>query len=147
MKFRISLLLELTISLFIVLLLAGCFGDGGSSSAYDGTWQVGYVDTAFVPPAAVSGATVICAVSTPLPTLTLANGIGSTTQYNYCDQVLAGTPMPGYTEVYIYLIHVAITPSTGAVSAIVNGGTLSGQCISTHGCAARVGTATLSLTR
>lgn len=55
--------------------------------------------------------------------------------------------MPGYTETYIYLVSVNVTASTGAMKAIVNGGTLTGQCISTHGCAAQQGTVSLFLTR
>jgi len=144
MKFKITLFLELAFSLFIVLLLSGCFGDGGSSSAYDGTWTAGFVDSAFEPPApATASGVVSCSVQNPLPTITLVNGIGSTTQTNPC----TGTAAPSGTTNIVYLISVKVTASTGAMSAIVNGGALTGQCISTHGCAANTGTASLSLTR
>ena len=140
MKFRITLFLELTFSMFVVLLLSGCFGDGGSSAAYDGTWTAGYVDTAFVPPAAAASGAVSCGLLT-IPTITIVDGIGSTTQTNRCTGTAAGT------QDFIYFISVAIKASTGAVSAVVNGGSLSGTCISTHGCSAQNGTASLSLTR
>jgi hypothetical protein len=67
------------------------------------------------------------------------NGIGSTSQIDPC----TGT---GGVDAY-YSITVAITPSTGAMSAIVNAGTLSGQCISTRGCAATGTMGGLTLTR
>jgi hypothetical protein len=146
MKFKISLFLESAIALSIVLLLSGCFGDGGSSSAYDGTWNVSFVDSAFVPPTAASGATVSCTLKgyPVLPTITLVNGIGSTIQTDTCTGTAA---FPAGNLDIFYLISVNITASTGAVSAIVGGGTLSGQCISSHGCAAHNGTASLSLQR
>jgi hypothetical protein len=139
MKSKITLFVELTISLFIVALLAGCFGDGGSSSAYDGTWTAVFADSGSGLPPAASGATVSCTLPTTLPTITLANGIGSTSQLDPC----TGT---GGVDA-IYLISVAITPATGAVKAIVNGGTLTGQCISAHGCAATGAMGSLSMTR
>ena len=85
MKSKIMLFLESAIALSIVLLLSGCFGDGGSSNAYDGTWTVVFVDSAFVAPApAASGGTATCLLPTPLAKITLVNGIGSTIQYNPC---------------------------------------------------------------
>jgi hypothetical protein len=142
MKSKIMLFLESAIALSIVLLLSGCFGDGGSSNAYDGTWTVVYVDSAFVAPApAASGGTATCLLPTPLAKITLVNGIGSTIQYNPCYNTEV-TPLN-----IVYPISVTITASTGAVSAIVDGAPLSGQCINTHGCAANTGTASLSLTR
>ena len=139
MKSKITLFLELTISLFIVLLLTGCFGDGGSSNAYDGTWTAVFAGSSATLPPAASGATVSCTLPTPLPTITLVNGIGSTSQTDPC----TGT---GGVDAY-YSISVTITPSTGAVSGIVNGGTLAGHCISTKGCAATGTMGGLSLTR
>jgi hypothetical protein len=120
--------------------LSGCFGDGGSSNAYDGTWTAVFVDSSVtLPPAAASGGSVACTLPLTLPTITLVNGIGSTSQTDPCfNSVVSGL---------YYDISVAVTPSTGAVSAIVNGVPLSGQCISTHGCAANTATASLSLTR
>jgi hypothetical protein len=141
MKFRIKLFLELTISMFIVFLLAGCFGDGGSSNAYDGTWTAVFTDTSGTLPPAASGLTVTCVLPTTLPTVTLENGIGSTIQRNPCFNT-AVTPLN-----IDYLISINIKASTGALSAIVNGVSLSGQCISTQGCAAQAGNGTLSLTR
>ena len=144
MKSKLTLFLELAISLVVVFALSGCFGDGGSSSAYDGTWTVGYVDSAFVAPApATASGVVSCSVQNPLPTISLANGIGSTSQTDSC----TGTAAPSGTTDFIYLINVTVTPSTGAMRAVVNGGTLTGQCISTRGCAAQNGTASISLTR
>ena len=140
MKFRITLFLELTISMFIVFLLAGCFGNGGSSSAYDGTWTAVFADSGTGLPPAASGATVSCSLPPTLPTITLENGIGSTSQIDPCTGTAGGVDA-------IYLISVAITPSTGAVKAIVNGGTLTGQCISTRGCPATGTMGSLSLTR
>jgi len=140
MKFRITLFVELTISMFIVFLLAGCFGNGGSSSAYDGTWTAVFADAGTGLPPAASGATVSCTLPSPLPTITLVDGIGSTSQIDPCTGTAGGVDA-------IYLISVAITPSTGAVKAIVNGGTLTGQCISTRGCPATGTMGSLSLTR
>jgi len=143
MKIKTITFLELTIPLFFVFLLSGCFGDGGSSAAYDGTWTVGYTDSAFVMPAAASGAVVSCSVQNPLPTITIAQGIGSTTQTDTC----TGTTAVGGTKNFIYLISVAINIPTGTTTTIVNGSTLTGKCISTIGCAAQAGTQSLSLTR
>jgi hypothetical protein len=139
MKFRITLLPEMTLSLFVVLLLSGCFGDGGSGSAYDGTWTAVFADSGSGLPPAASGETVSCHLPTPLPTITLVNGIGSTSQTDPC----TGT---GGVDAF-YSISVAITPSTGAMKAIINGGTLSGQCISTQGCAVTGTMGGLTLTR
>lgn len=140
MKSKIALFLELTVALLFVSLLSGCFGDGGVA-IYDGTWTVGFVDSAFVPPTPASGATVTCSVQTPLPTVTLVNGVGSTTQTDTCTDTTTGP------QQFIYLISVAIENSTGAVNAIVNGSPLTGQCISSIGCSAQAGTGSLSLTR
>jgi hypothetical protein len=131
MRFKKTLILELIIPFFIAFLLAGCFGDGGGPT-YDGTWKVGYTDSGFS-----AGSGVVCTVSNPPATITLANGVGSTTQIDYC------TPGPNY----LHLISVAVTTSTGVVNAIVNGAALTGQCISAVGCAAQSGTKSLSLTR
>ena len=139
MKFRITLFLELTFSMFVVLLLSGCFGDGGSSAAYDGTWTATFASTSAGLPPAASGATVSCTLPAPLPTITLVNGVGTTSQTDSCN----GT---GGVDAY-FSISVAITPATGAVSGIVNGGTLSGQCISTVGCQANGTLGSLHLTR
>lgn len=136
-------ILELLIPSAIVFLLAGCFGSGGKSVAYDGTWTVAFADSSFVPPAAASGVAVSCTVQNPLPTVTLIGGAGSTSQRNTC----TGTATMSGTQSYIYLISVAINISTGAMSAVVNGSTLSGKCISKVGCAASNGTQSLSLTR
>ena len=138
MKSKITLFLELAISLFVVLLLSGCFGDGGSSKAYDGTWTATFAPSAAALPAA-SGATVSCTLPATLPTITLVNGVGVTSQTDHCD----GT---GGVDAY-FSIGVAITASTGAVSASVNAATLSGNCISTQTCAATGTYGGLNLTR
>lgn len=139
MKSKITLFLELAVSLIIVFVLSGCFGDGGSSKAYDGTWTAVFADSGAGFPPAASGATVSCTLPSPLPTITLVDGIGSTSQTDPC----TGT---GGVDAY-YSISVAITPSTGDVNAIVNGGTFSGKCISTQGCAATGAMGGLTLTR
>lgn len=141
MKSKITLFLQSAIALFVVLLLSGCFGDGGSSNAYDGTWTAVYTDSAAVLPPAASGQTVTCTLPTTLPTITLVNGVGSTIENDPC----YGTAVSPI--VISYLISVKVTASTGAMNAIVEGVPMSGQCISTHGCAAHTGTASLSLTR
>ena len=141
MKIKTTSFLQLTVPLFIVLLLSGCFGDGGGTN-YDGIWTVGYVDSSFVPPAAASSSVaVVCTVSTPLPTVTIVNGAGSTSQTNTCIGTVSDP------QNFIYLISIAINASTGVVSAIVNGSSLTGQCISAKGCGAQSGTKSLSLTR
>lgn len=145
MKSKISLWLELGVVALVVSTLAGCFGDGAAPN-YDGNWTAGYADSAFVPPASIGGATVSCGVSGVLPTITLVNGVGSATQWNRCDQVTAASGVIA-SQGYVYLISVAVNTTTGAVNAIVNGGTLTGQCISANGCSAQNGTASLSLTR
>jgi len=137
MKSKIALFLELTISLFIITLLSGCFGDGGIAN-YDGTWTAGVADSV---PITISGVAATCVVSTPLPAITLTNGIGSTSQTNICS---ASGVAP--TNV-LYLVSVAIDNSTGVVDAIVNGSPLTGQCISSSGCSAQDATLSLSLTR
>jgi hypothetical protein len=143
MKSKFALLMKLGVVLAVVSTLSGCFGDGGSSAAYDGTWTVSYTNSAFVPPTAGTGATVSCYVESPAATITLGGGTGSAVQTNYC----LGTASPTGRTDFSYYISVAVIPSTGAVTAIVNGSTLTGQCVSTHGCAAQNGTASLSLTR
>jgi hypothetical protein len=143
MKIKTITFLELTIPLFFVFLLSGCFGDGGSSATYDGIWTVGFTDSSFVKPAAATGAVVSCTVQYPMPQITIAEGIGSTTQTNTC----TGTAAPGGTENFIYLISVSINIPNGITTAIVNGSTLTGKCISPIGCAAQAGTQSLSLTR
>lgn len=142
MRFKLTMFLELTFSLLVVLLLAGCFGDGGGPT-YDGTWTAGYADSGFTP-TVVSGVTPTCTVQTPLPTIKLENGAGSTSQLNTCTY---SPPTVAPPIQYIYLISVAVTPSTGVVNAIVNGSALTGQCISAVGCGAQSGTKSLSLTR
>lgn len=137
MKSKIALFLELGLSLFIITLLSGCFGDGGTAN-YDGNWTAGVADSA---PVTISGVAATCVVSMPLPTVTLANGIGSTSQINICSA--SGVAPTNY----IYLVSVAINNSTGVMNAIVNGTALTGQCISSVGCSARATTLSLSLTR
>ena len=139
MKSKITLFVELAISLFVVLLLSGCFGDGGSSKAYDGTWTATFAPSAAALPAAASGQTVSCTLPATLPTITLVNGVGVTTQIDPC----TGT---GGVDAY-FSIGVAITASTGAVSASVNAATLSGNCISTQTCSATGTYGGLSLAR
>jgi hypothetical protein len=141
MKSKITLFLESAIALFVVLLLSGCFGDGGSSNAYDGTWTAVFTNSAAVLPPAASGQTVTCTLPTPLPTITLVNGVGSTIQRDPCYNT-AVSPID-----IAYVISVKVTASTGAMDAIVEGVPISGQCISAHGCAANTATASLSLTR
>jgi hypothetical protein len=141
MRFKITSIVGLIVPVLAALLLAGCLTGGGGGPTYDGTWTVGYVDSSFTPPAAASGATVICTVQNPLPTVTLVNGTGSTSQTNTCVGTVSGP------QSFIYLISVAITTSTSVVNAIVNGVPLTGQCISAYGCAAQSGTKSLSLTR
>lgn len=141
MRFKITSIFELIVPVLIALLLAGCFTGGGGGPTYDGTWTAAYVDSSFTLPAAASGATVTCSVQTPLPTITLVNGAGSTKQTNTCIGTISGT------QQFIYLISVAVTTSTSVVNAIVNGAPLTGQCISAVGCAAQSGTKSLSLTR
>jgi hypothetical protein len=144
MRFKISMILELIIPFSLALFLAGCFGGGGGST-YDGTWTVGYVTSAPILNTGTASITGVCSVQNPLPTITLVNGTGSTSQTNSC----TFTPASGVaiTQPYIYLISVAINSSTNVVNAIVNGVPLTGQCISAYGCAAQAGTSTLSLTR
>jgi len=136
--------LELIIPLFVALLLPGCIGGGGGPT-YDGTWTALYVGPS--PPPAGGGTTVACSVQNPLPTITLVNGTGSTSQLDTCR---SSTPASGVVDTrnYIYQISVAVTTSTNVVNAIVNGTPLTGQCISAYGCAAQGGTtSSLSLTR
>ncbi len=137
MKSKIALFLELSLSLFIIALLSGCFGDGGTAN-YDGTWTAGVADSATV---TISGVAATCVVSMPLPTITLTNGTGSTSQINICSA--SGVAPTNY----IYLVSVAINDSTGVMNAIVNGAALTGQCISSVGCSAQAATLSLSLTR
>lgn len=144
MRSKMALLLELGVVAAIVAMLSGCFGDGATPN-YDGTWTVVFADSAFTPPAPVSGATVSCGTLLPLPTVALANGVGSTTQTNRCNHI-DGTGVI-FTQDYGYNISVAITTSTGAVSAVVNGTPLTGHCISSVGCYAQAGTGSLNLSR
>lgn len=144
MKSKIALWLELGVVALVVSTLAGCFGDGAAPN-YDGNWTAVFSNSAFVPPAPISGATVSCGTVLPLPTVTLTNGIGSTTQIDRCDHIL-GTGVIA-SSVYGYSISVAINTTTGAVSAVVNGGPMTGTCISAVGCYARSGTASLNLSR
>jgi len=141
MKSKIKLFLESAIALFVVLLLSGCFGDGGSSNAYDGTWTAVFTDSAVVLFFVASGQTVTCTLLNPLSAIMLVNGVGSTIQRDPCSGT-AVTPLN-----IAYVISVKVTASTGAMDAIVEGVPMSGQCISTQGCAANTGTASLSLTR
>ncbi len=146
MRFRITSIIGVVVPVLASLFLAGCLTGGGGGPTYDGTWTVGYVDSGFTPTPAVTGATVTCTVQTPLPTITLTNGTGSTSQTNTCISTTATSGVVG-TQTLIYLISVAVTTSTSAVNAIVNGAPLTGQCISALGCAAQSGTKSLSLTR
>jgi hypothetical protein len=137
MKSKIALFLELAVASIFVSVLSGCFGDGGVA-IYDGTWTAGVADSA---PITISGVAATCTVSMPLPTITLANGIGSTSQTNICSA--SGVPATNF----IYLVSVAVDNSTGVMNAIVNGSPLTGQCISSSGCSAQDTTLSLSLTR
>jgi hypothetical protein len=148
MRFKISTILELIVPLSIALLLAGCFGTGGGGPTYDGLWTVRYLGP--TPAQIVQGATVACTLPTPLPTVTLVNGAGSTSQTDTCDNILtaSGVATVVQSPKYTYLISVAVTLSTNVVNAQVNGVPFTGECISAHGCAAQAGTtSTLSLTR
>jgi hypothetical protein len=135
---RISLFVELGVVALFASMLSGCFGDGGSP-AYDGVWTAAVANSA---PISISGVVATCTV-TP-PSVTLTNGVGSFQQTDSCNYTVSGV---AYTQPYLYLVSVAITTSTGAVKAIVNGSTINGQCISSVGCAAQGGTLSLSLTR
>ncbi len=127
MRFKMTRLLALIIPSFIALLLTGCFGSGSNTPTYDGTWTATVADSSFTPP---------CTLPPTLPTVTLVDGAGSTRQINSCT-----------TGQFLYLISVSITTSTGVVKAVVNGTTLTGQCVSAVGCGAQGGTLSLALTR
>ena len=150
MRFRITSIVGLIFPVLAALLLAGCLTGGGGGPTYDGTWTVSYVDSSFTPPTflitSASGVSTTlpasCSVQNPLPTITLVNGTGSTTQTLNCTGSAANQ-----NQNFIYLISVAITTSTSVVNAIVNGVPLTGQCISAFGCAAQSGTKSLSLSR
>lgn len=135
MRSKMVLLLELGVVAAIVAMLSGCFGDGATPN-YDGVWNAAVANSN---PITISGVAATCLV-TAIPTITLNDGIGSTTQTDNCSN---GTS----SVLATYLISVAITTSTGAVKAIVNGSTISGQCISSYGCAAQGSGFSLSLTR
>lgn len=135
MRIKLTSIVELVIPTAITLLLVGCLAGGsGGGLTYDGTWTVLYADSGFS-----AGSGVVCAPS-PLATVKLVNGAGSTIQTDNC---IPATPVASYT----YVISVAISTSTGVVNAIVNGVPLTGSCISSVGCSAQSGTKALSLTR
>jgi hypothetical protein len=141
MKSKIALWLELGVVALVVSTLAGCFGDGASPN-YDGAWTAAIADSNAV---TISGVTATCTLAAmPNANLTLTSGIGSFNQTNNCVYTVSGV---SYTQTMLYLVSVAITTSTGAVQAIVNGSTITGQCISYSGCAAQGGGRSLSLTR
>ena len=95
MRFKITSIVGLIIPVLATLFLAGCLTGGGGGPTYDGTWTVGYVDSSFTLPAAASGTTVTCTVQTPLPTITLVNGTGSTSQTNTCTNLnVSQTTLP-----------------------------------------------------
>lgn len=143
MKFNRKQFLEVIVSVSFIsmVFLAGC---GGGGSQYDGPWTAVYTDSALVLPVAASGATVACTTQNPIPTITIYNGSGSVVQNDPCTGTAAN---PGGVLNLTYNISVAINVATGAVQAVVNGSTLTGQCISSQGCAAQSGSGSLSLTR
>lgn len=141
MRFKINLLAAIAISLF----LAGC-GGGGATYPYDGAWSAVY--PVADPSSIGSTQTVVC--SDPPASLTLTEGVGSTTQNMTCVTTIlatATTPAASFTQITSYKISVSIDDK-GVVNAIVNGVTLTGTCISTVGCSATSSAGnTLSLTR
>jgi hypothetical protein len=139
MRSKLAMLLELGVVAAIAAMLSGCFGDGATPS-YDGVWTAAVADSNTV---TISGVTATCTVPT-IPTVTLTNGVGSFSQTDSCVYTVSSV---SYTQPLIYLVSVAVTTSTGAVQAIVNGTTISGQCISSIGCAAQGSGYSLSLTR
>jgi hypothetical protein len=143
MRSKLAMLLELGVVAVIVAMLSGCFGDGGSQGTYDGTWTLQFNTANRVLPPAASGATVACFLPRTPTTITLVDGAGTATQVDYC----TGTTTPSGETSIPYQVGIAITVSTGAVTAQVNGGTLTGQCISAFSCAANGAAGSLSLTR
>lgn len=152
-------------ALIFLIFLAGCFGDGGSSTtAYNGTWQVSFTST--VAPIAVNATAGESLSCSAVPgTITTSNtnsstysaGSGTITQ-----NCTITTTIPGYatssgvvptsvtsvaTAPITYLVSVSINLGTNVMNAQINGVPLTGTCISTLGCSAQGGGMTLGITR
>ena len=153
MRFQIILLAVLITPLF----LAGCGGE--NAHPYDGTWEAVYPSLSSA--SSVISDTEVTLCSAPPATLIIKDAAGTTTQSATCQTTIT-TPaisgVPATTTVYppqiIYAnIGVSIRSSDVAgekdvINAVVNGSTLTGQCISTAACAAVSAAGdTLSLTR
>ena len=123
-------------ALMIPLFLTGC-GGGHYDNPYDGTWSAVYpvADLSSISPTQ----TVLC--NNPPATLTIKDGVGTTTQNATCTTTIitvstAGTTTTSYPpQIYSFDISVSID-GNGVINAIVNGVTFTGQCISSVGCSA-----------
>lgn len=149
MRSAIFLVLALTFSLFV----SGCWMDGaGAVNSFDGDWKVLVTAPSTIPTSNPSGGVSVSCLQVAQP-LHLTNGSGSVTVRQTCTvtttTVNATTSVSTVTvrdEIVDFITSVSIAGS-GATSAIVNGIPLSGQCISTNGCAAQSTTITLSISR
>jgi len=128
----------------VSLLLAGC-GGGDNTHPYDGTWEAVY-PTADV---SVISDTKVVVCSTPAAVLVVNKSTGTTTQNTTCTTTLItpATPTtpatsvtyPPQTTYYNISVHIepsAVSGEKDVMNAVVNGITLTGQCISTAACAA-----------
>jgi hypothetical protein len=148
MRFQVILIALFTSLLF----LAAC--GGGYTHPYDGTWMAVYPDDSHK---GSKTDTEITVCSTTPGTLALKDGVGNAIQTIDCTTTYLATsavpsPPPPFTESWAYIIGASIERSDvsggkDVLNAIVNGGKLTGQCISLVACEASNGTNTLSLTR
>lgn len=154
-------LMTLILALFASLLLAGCFGSGGSGGTdYDGVWQASFVDSSFVFPTPGADQVEVCDQA-PV-SMTVLNGSGTTRQDYACRAVYtdaasavaagtaaAGATVPGTEVNFYYQIGVSISAGTAGdvLNAEVNGSIFTGKCISPQSCAAQTSTGGLSMIR